>query len=128
MVTDIKRSLNFYEAGLALTVKNVWVPQDRMEWCWLEREGMALMLQEYRPGNPNVDAIKGTGVSIWFMCNDALLLFEEFKTKDISFEEPFVGNGMWDVHIIDPDGYSLHFESPTDIPEETKYYEWLKSK
>jgi len=27
---------------------------------------------------------------------------------------------MWDCLIIDPDGYHLHFESPTKVPEETK--------
>jgi len=26
--------------------------------------------------------------------------------------------------VRDPDGYSLFFESPTDVAEETKYSEW----
>jgi hypothetical protein len=41
--------------------------------------------------------------------------------------EPFVGNNMWVVTIKDPDGYNLDFESPTDVPEETKYSDWNKS-
>jgi hypothetical protein len=30
--------------------------------------------------------------------------------------------------MTDPDGYGLHFESPTDVPEETTYSEWLRQK
>jgi lactoylglutathione lyase len=41
-------------------------------------------------------------------------------------KEPFVGNQLWDVALSDPDGYRLHFESPTDVPEETRYSEWIK--
>jgi hypothetical protein len=33
---------------------------------------------------------------------------------------------MWVVGFADPDGYRLDFESPTDVPEETKYSEWVK--
>ena len=40
--------------------------------------------------------------------------------------EPFVGNNMWVTGLTDPDGYKLYFESPTDVPEETKYSEWKK--
>ena len=29
----------------------------------------------------------------------------------------------WDTTLADPDGYCLHFESPTDTPEETKLSE-----
>jgi lactoylglutathione lyase len=31
---------------------------------------------------------------------------------------------MWVVPLRDPDGYSLFFESATDVPEETKYSQW----
>ena len=33
----------------------------------------------------------------------------------------FVGNGLWVVTFLDPDGYRIEFESPTDVPEETVY-------
>jgi hypothetical protein len=32
----------------------------------------------------------------------------------------FVGNGLWVTSFADPDGYRLDFESPTDVPEDTK--------
>jgi hypothetical protein len=34
---------------------------------------------------------------------------------------------MWVVRLIDPDGYNIFFESPTDVPEETMYADWLKT-
>lgn len=127
MVADMDQSLRFYVDGLGFNLQNQWTPHGKIEWCWLQREGAALMLQEFRstPERPYLDGQKpGVGVSIFFLCNDALSLYHEFLLKGITPKEPFVGNQMWDVAISDPDGYSLHFESPTDVPEETKYSEW----
>jgi lactoylglutathione lyase len=123
MVTNMDSSLHFYVDGLGFTLKNTWTPRGKIEWCWLEREGVALMLQEYREGNPHTNSVKGAGISICFQCTDSLALYNEFISKGLTPKEPFVGNQMWDVGLTDPDGYSLHFESPTDIPEETKHSE-----
>ncbi len=124
MITNMEASLHFYVGGLGFTLKNTWIPRGKIEWCWLEREGAALMLQEYREGNPHMTSTKGTGVSICFQCADALALYSEFISKGLTPKEPIVGNHLWDVALTDPDVYSLHFGSPTDIPEETKYSEW----
>ncbi|PUZ29406.1 bleomycin resistance protein [Chitinophaga parva] len=126
MVISMERSLVFYVEGLGFTIKNTWLPRGVIEWCWLEREGVALMLQEYRGDHPHIHAEKGVGIGIWFQCRDALALYKEFLSKGIKAEEPFVGNQMWDVRVIDPDGYILHFESPTDVPEETKFSDWTE--
>jgi hypothetical protein len=67
---------------------------------------------------------KGAGVAICLQCVDALALYHEFLSRGLTPKEPFVGNHLWDVSLNDPDGYSLHFESPTDVPEETIYSEW----
>jgi hypothetical protein len=37
-----------------------------------------------------------------------------------------VGNNLWVVQLKDPDGYNIFFESPTDVPEETRYSDWVK--
>jgi hypothetical protein len=34
-----------------------------------------------------------------------------------------VGNRLWVVSLIDPDGYRIDFESPTDAPEESELEE-----
>ncbi|MGH7426842.1 MAG: hypothetical protein ACREJ4_00475 [Candidatus Methylomirabilaceae bacterium] len=43
------------------------------------------------------------------------------KERGIAAKRPFVGNHMWVTSLKDPDGYDLHFESPTDAPEEMEY-------
>lgn len=129
MIHDMERSVKFYVDGLGFEMKNKWTPQGTIEWCWLQRESAAIMLQEYRKDDHharNIEGKSGEGVSIWFQCEDSLELYHEFLSKGLHPEEPFVGNNMWDVKIADPDGYILHFESPTDVPEETKYSEWKK--
>ena len=124
-VADIMKSLQFYIEGLGFQIKMSWKPSGKIEWCWIERDGVALMLQQFQ--NQNSQIKKGQGVSICFICEDALSLYDEFLDNNLNPAEPFVGNNMWDVGIEDPDGYQLHFESNTDVPEGTKYSEWKKS-
>ncbi len=127
-VKDIHRSLQFYVDGLGFQVLNTWEPNGKLTWCWLQREGAAMMLQEYRETDSRFHADKGIGVAIWFQCVDALSLYNEFMSRGLTPKEPFVGNNMWDVVLTDPDNYSIHFDSPTDVPEETTYSEWQARK
>ena len=64
----------------------------------------------------------GQGVSVCFMCEDALAVRRESVARGlVPSRNPFVGNNMWVVSYIDPDGYRLDFESQTDVAEETEY-------
>jgi len=119
-VSDMAVSLRFYVDSLGFKLINKWEPRGTIEWCWLQRDGAALMLQEYRDGQVPIHK-PGVSVSICFQCEDALALYHEFTAKGIVINEPFVGNHMWVVAFKDPDGFKLDFESPTDVPEETKY-------
>lgn len=124
MVTDIEASLRFYVDGLGAVMTNHWIPEGHIEWCWLQLGNAALMLQEYRQrehhaGRP--DGPLGQGVSVCFMCADALTIYHELIARGIGAQRPFVGNGLWVTSVQDPDGYRLDFESPTDVPEETVY-------
>jgi hypothetical protein len=85
------------------------------------------MLQEYRKAGLEAAQIRGkfgNGVSICFMCKDALAIYRDVTARGIPTKEPFVGNHLWVVGVTDPDGYQIDFESPTDVREETKYSEW----
>lgn len=127
MVRDMDTSLNFYVEKLGFKMTNQWTPRDKIEWCWLEREKVSLMLQEPRDREKlDRQGPKGQGMSICFQCTDALALYREFTARGVGINEPFVGNNMWVVAFTDPDGYKLDFESPTDVPEETKYSAWIK--
>jgi len=126
-VRDMEASLKFYMENLGFTMTNKWAPRDKIEWCCLQRDDVSLMLQEWRDKEKfDREGPKGKGMSICFQCADALALYHEFRSRGIDIGEPFVGNNMWVVAFKDPDGYRLDFESPTDVPEETKYSDWFK--
>ena len=121
-VTDIQASLRFYADGLGFRLTHSWTPDGKLEWCWLQRGPVALMLQEYRPGN-RPDGALGLGVSVCFQCEDAIAYYKELRSRAVDARRPFVGNRMWETHVTDPDGYRLSFESPTDAPEDTEWTE-----
>lgn len=123
MVASMERSLKYYVDGLGFTRKNQWVVNEKIRWCWLALGGTAVMLQEIssegrHPRSPQGPV--GEGVSLWFQCEDAIAIYRQLKSRGIGASEPQIGNGLWDARLIDPDGYELHFESPTDVPDETK--------
>ena len=120
MVTDMEASLRFYVDGLGFTKTIDWLPHGKVEWCWLQLGGAALMLQEYRSGL-RPDATRGVGVSVCFMCDDALAIYRATQVKGLPTEKkPFVGNKLWVVHFKDPDGYDIYFESATDVAEDSE--------
>lgn len=140
-VRNMEASLKFYIDGLGFKMKRWWIPDrpadhpdGRIHWCWLELGEAAIMLQEFsRHGEPKdhtqsqVAAVPenlGLGASINFQCQDSLTLYREFKSRGVSIaKKPFVGNRLWCVNVVDPDGYSLWFSSPTDAPEESELEE-----
>lgn len=126
-VRNIENSVRFYIAGLGFEMKKQWTPEGKLQWCWLERDSVAIMLQEFHTeGHDSRPPLNnpGEGVSISYQCKDALALYREFTSRGIPVSEPQVGNSMWVTSVSDPDGYRLEFESPTDVPEDTKLSEW----
>ena len=123
MVRDMEASLRFYVDGLGFTKTIEWVPDGKLQWCWLELGGAAIMLQEFWRSGPhtNVSTDKlGVGVSVCFMCKDAIALYRDFRSRGVAPKRPFVGNRLWVTQTVDPDGYRPDFESPTDTPEESE--------
>ncbi len=123
-VTNMESSLRFYLDGLGFKIKNHWIPDrsedhpdGRIRWCWLQLGEAAIMLQEFLPQYRPKETL-GKGVSVCFMCEDALALYREFKSRGVRINKrPFVGNRLWVVSLTDPDGYRIDFESPTNAPE-----------
>jgi catechol 2,3-dioxygenase-like lactoylglutathione lyase family enzyme len=122
MVTNIQESLRYYVDGLGFKMTNQWINGGKLEWCWLQHGGAALMLQEYRKDKAPEGKL-GLGVSVCFQCKDALAIYRDLIRRGIPARKPVVGNGMWDTSTSDPDGYKIHFESPTEVPEETEFSE-----
>lgn len=121
-VRDIQESLRFYVDGLRFTATQQWVDGGRLRWCWLELGGAAVMLQESAAegaNRPGMDGHVAAGVTIYFICQDALAIYRDLRARGIEAGRPFVGNAMWVTEISDPDGYRLAFESPTDAAQAT---------
>ena len=58
------------------------------------------------------------------MCEDALALYREFKSRGVQTRKrTYVGNGLWVVPVSDPDGCRMEFESSADAPEESELEE-----
>ncbi|MDQ0466612.1 catechol 2,3-dioxygenase-like lactoylglutathione lyase family enzyme [Caulobacter ginsengisoli] len=123
-VLDMERALAFWRDGLGFEVAISWTPQGSIRWCRIERDGLALMLQDYRHddgiSHPPAGE-RGLGVSIVIFCDDALAIYHEALGRGLQPDRPFVGNGLWVTGFTDPDGYRVEFESETDQPEETEY-------
>jgi len=123
-VENIQASLRFYVDGIGFEMTHKWIHEGKLRWCSLRLGEASLMLQEFWTEGPHQgrpDGILGLGVSICFVCEDALKIYHEVKTRGLDPSRPFVGNGMWVTSLTDPDGYRIDFESFTDVPEDTVY-------
>ena len=126
LVADIEKSLRFYVDGLGFEMTQKWIDGGKLRWCLLQLGEAALMLQEpHKEGHDSwaPTGKVGEGVSICFICNDALAIYREFTGRGIQASKPFVGNAMWVTSLSDPDGYRIDFESVTDVPEGTELSE-----
>ena len=114
-VTNMETSLRFYADGLGFKMKHWWIPDrvedkpdGRIRWYWLERGEAALMLQEFLPGQRPAQTL-GTGVNVCFICEDALALYREFKSRGVQTRtRPFAGNRLLVVPVTDPDDTALN--------------------
>lgn len=123
-VSDMEASHRYYVDGLGFEMTQKWIVEGKLRWCWLQRGGAALMLQEFnKEGHDSwtPQGKLGEGVSVNFICEDALAIYHEVTSRGIQAGKPFVGNRMWVTALSDPDGYRLFFESATDVPEDTEY-------
>jgi lactoylglutathione lyase len=125
-VSNIEASVRYYVDGLGFEMTKKWIDQGKLRWWWLQHGDAALMLQEFRKEGRDSwvpQGKLGEGVSICFICEDALTIYREILSRGIHASRPFVGNGMWVTSLSDPDGYRIEFESYTDAPEDTEFVE-----
>ncbi len=123
-VSNLEESLRYYVHGLGFEITDKWIDEGKLRWCWLRHGGASLMLQEFRRDGGDAwvaEGKVGEGVSIYFICEDAVEIYREIRSRGIEASRPRVGNGMWVTSLADPDGYRIYFEIDTDAPEETEY-------
>ena len=123
-VKGVRESLKFYCEGLEFELRLYWPSEEDLQWCRLTLGAASIMLQTTNnaagPGAPD-------RISLCFMCDDALELYRRGLENGLNASEPFVGNNLWVVTFVDPDGNRIDFESPTDVPEGTRLSEWQPS-
>ncbi len=47
-VSNIEASVHYYVDDLGFEMTKQWMPEGKLQWCWLEHGNAALMLQEIR--------------------------------------------------------------------------------
>ena len=112
LVSDMTRSLEFYCETLGFEVVGRAGPAGAPFWCRLQRGSACLML-EWR----DADALEplSHGVALYFICDDAELMFEELTSSGLRLEPPSTAYyGMKQLFVPEPDGHEICFESPTD--------------
>lgn len=130
-VSNIEGSVQFYADGLGFQMTYKWEHEGKLSWCWLQRGGAAIMLQEFWKEGHHANVLVeklGVGVSVCFICEDALAFYKEVISRGLNASEPFVGNNMWVTGLTDPDGYNIFFESYTTVAEDTTYAQWNESQ
>jgi catechol 2,3-dioxygenase-like lactoylglutathione lyase family enzyme len=123
-VLEMARSVRFYVDGLGFVMTQQWRDGGVLRWCRLELGGAALMLQEFpKEGHDSwrPEGKVGEGVTLYFICADALAIYRAAKARGLAISQPEVGNVMWVTRLMDPDGYGIAFESLTDAPEDAVY-------
>lgn len=63
----------------------------------------------------------GEGVTLYFICADALEIYRAAMARGLEATRPAVGNGMRVTELKDPDGYRIAFESLTDAAEDAVF-------
>ena len=84
-VSDMQRSIHFYVDGLGFNMTKKWIDDGVLRWCWLQHSA-ALMLQEFcKEGHDSwlPSSKVGVGVSICFICEDALAIHREVTSRGI---------------------------------------------
>ena len=111
VVADIARSLAFYVEKLGFKMTMNWEPDGKLQWCRLERDAAALMLQQAcdEDGSPEG---RGRGVYFYFNCNDADAEHARLAGLGLKLDPPKVAfYGMNQLYFSDPDGYELCFQN-----------------
>lgn len=112
-VRDIRRSASFYREQLGFAMAGRAGADDDFFWCRLERDGSSIMLQQADDPASMRDAPAPT-VVIYVVCDDVDALHAELTGRGLPLDPPEDAYyGMRQLHVPEPDGYTLVFETRT---------------
>jgi uncharacterized glyoxalase superfamily protein PhnB len=121
-VSDIERSLDFYQqlAGFELIRPRETV--DHWRWAWIKSGDGELMLSESSGPATQVDQIDPSRAEEWpaiyyFYPENVVDLHAEAKRKEFQMSDlRMTFYGMKEFEVRDPDGHILWFGQETDEP------------
>ncbi|WP_298124567.1 VOC family protein [Brevundimonas sp.] len=122
-VFDMPTAVAFYRDGLGFemvqTSGEIDAPEGRyFHWAWLRSGAVELMLNTAydageRPASPDPERVQAHSDTLfYFSCDDADAFAEAVKARGLEvLEIRTAPHGSREVHLRDPDGYSLCFQS-----------------
>ena len=127
-VFDMPKSIAFYGNILRFDVVATSAPGPGFDWALLSLNGVELMLNTAyeaadRPPSPDPARIAAhRDTAIYFGCPDVDGACAYLRAKGIQADEPQTAPyGMRQLHLFDPDGYSLCFQWPASVQMQERW-------
>ena len=118
-VFDMPTSIAFYRDVLGFEVVSTSAPGDTFDWALLRLAGVEIMLNtayeaDQRPDAPDRARVVAHGdTGLYFGCPDVDGAYGHLRAQGVDVAKPAVRDyGMKQLHVTDPDGYSLCFQWP----------------
>jgi catechol 2,3-dioxygenase-like lactoylglutathione lyase family enzyme len=122
-VFDMPTSLKFYRDILGFAVTQDTGQGDESGWVMLEKSKVTLMLNtiyddDERPAMPDpAHHSIHQETCLYFLSPDPQAAYEFLKSKGLQLDPPTVAYyGMNQLYVRDPDGYTLCFQAPAELP------------
>jgi catechol 2,3-dioxygenase-like lactoylglutathione lyase family enzyme len=129
VVFDMPASLAFYRDVLGFEIVEAAPPPDQVRgddfgWVWLRRDEANLMLNTlYDPDAARPPASDPARVAahddtaLYIGCPDVQAAYEHLLARGIAVDPPNVAPyGMRQLYVKDPDGFTVCFQWPADVP------------
>ena len=120
IVSDLRDSVSFYVNKLGFEVLHMG-PEDEPYFAMVGRGPVSLMLKASGQPIPNHTRYDWAGRDAYISVTDPDALFEEFRSKDVIFNQP-LGNDTDNLRgfiVTDVNGYRLFFGRPLSTEERT---------
>jgi uncharacterized glyoxalase superfamily protein PhnB len=110
LVSDVDKAADYFADALGFRAPRMW--GDPAHFCIPERDGIELMLNRVRPGDPiHPNAELNGRFDVYFTVADVDALYAEFRVRgaDIVCEPEDHDYGMREFQVRDVDGHLLAF-------------------
>ena len=111
-VKNMAQAIRFYQ-DVGFEVTESWKPDKETQWCCVEFQGAALMLQKIENFDTEQQKTsEDNGIQLYFITDDVDALYRQMCANGIDVSPPKIEfYGMKQVFLKDPDGRTLCFES-----------------